>query len=104
MDNKTRVIHCGIDRDPFTGASSVPVYHASTFHQPDMDAPGTYHYIRSGNPTREALEQAVAELEGGHAAFAFSSGMAAISSAFMIFAPGDTWWLPRIFTEAPFVP
>ncbi len=89
MDNKTRVIHCGIDRDPFTGASSVPVYHASTFHQPDMDAPGAYHYIRSGNPTREALEQAVAELEGGHAAFAFSSGMAAISSAFMIFAPGD---------------
>lgn len=89
MDSKTRVIHCGIDKDPFTGASSVPVYHASTFHRPDMDAPGAYSYVRGGNPTRAALEQAVAELEGGHAAFAFSSGMAAISSVFMIFAPGD---------------
>ena len=89
MRSKTKVLHAGIDRDPFTGASSVPIYHGSTFHQPDVSALEHFHYTRSGNPTREALEKAVAELEGGVESFAFSSGVAAITAAFMIFKPGD---------------
>jgi cystathionine beta-lyase len=72
-----------------TGASAVPVYQASTFHQLDPLHLGEYDYARSGNPTREALEATIAELEGGVAGYAFSSGMAAISSTLMIFAPGD---------------
>jgi len=82
-------VHGGIVRDIRTGASAVPVYQASTFHQPDPLHLGEYDYARSGNPTREALEATIAELEGGVAGYAFSSGMAAISSTLMIFAPGD---------------
>ena len=86
---RTAVVHAGVDRDPITGASSVPIYLASTYNQDDPDRPGTYDYTRSGNPTREALEKAVAELEGAAGAFAFSSGMAAISSVLLLFQPGD---------------
>lgn len=89
MDLQTRIIHAGVDRDPFTGASSVPMYLASTFAQETIDAHGEYDYTRSGNPTRGALEKAVAELEGGTAAFAFASGMAATSSVLLLFEPGD---------------
>ncbi|MDR1535709.1 MAG: PLP-dependent aspartate aminotransferase family protein [Planctomycetota bacterium] len=89
MDYHTLLVHAGWDRDPVTGASSIPVYHASTFDQDDPDQPGEYDYSRSGNPTRAALEKALAELEGGAAAFAFASGMAAVSAALMLFQPGD---------------
>lgn len=82
-------VHGGISRDPRTGASSVPIYQTSTFHQEDPLHLGEYDYARSGNPTRDAVEQAVAELEGGAAAYAFGSGMAAISSTLMLFQPGD---------------
>lgn len=54
-----------------------------------MDRPGAYDYARSGNPTRHALEEAIAVLEGGARGFAFASGMAAISSVFMLFSAGD---------------
>jgi cysteine-S-conjugate beta-lyase len=66
----------------------VPIYQVSTFHQ-DVDGSNRYDYSRSGNPTREALEQTVAQLEGGKAGFAFSSGMAAISSVLCLFQSGD---------------
>ncbi len=89
IDPRTRAVHCGQDRDPYTGASSVPIYQGSTFAQPDPDHPGAYDYGRSGNPTREALESAIAELEGGVHGFAFASGMAAITSALLLFKPGD---------------
>lgn len=89
MNNTTRIIHCGRDRDPHTGASSIPIYQASTFHQPDPEHLGEYDYARSGNPTREALEHTVAELEGGACGFAFASGMAATSSVLLLFQPGD---------------
>lgn len=89
MDEATRIVHCGVDRDPFTGASSIPIYQASTFHQKDVESPGDFDYTRSGNPTRQALEKAAAELEGGAAAYAFASGMAAVTSVFMLFQPGD---------------
>lgn len=71
------------------GALSTPIYQVSTFHQFSLSEPGKFDYSRSGNPTREALEQAIAELEGGYAGFAFSSGMAAISSVFCLLSAGD---------------
>lgn len=89
MDFPTRIIHSGFDRDPFTGASGVPLYQASTYSQTDPEQHGKYDYARSGNPTREALEKTLAELEGGDAGFAFSSGMAATSSVLLLFRPGD---------------
>ncbi|MDN9008601.1 aminotransferase class I/II-fold pyridoxal phosphate-dependent enzyme [Brevibacillus laterosporus] len=89
MNFATKILHgaCGMDR--VTGASSIPIYQASTFHQKDIDQPGTYDYARSGNPTRQALEETIAALEGGERGFAFSSGMAAISSVFLLFSSGD---------------
>ncbi|MFH1707164.1 MAG: PLP-dependent transferase [Planctomycetota bacterium] len=89
MHIRTHIIHAGVDRDPVTGASSVPIYLASTFDQHDPDRVGGFDYSRSGNPTRAALEQAAAALEGGGAACAFASGMAATSSVLLLFQPGD---------------
>lgn len=89
MKFATRLIHGSHSIDPATGAVSIPIYQTSTFAQKSVDHFGKYDYARSGNPTREALEAAIADLEGGTAAFAFGSGMAAISSTLMLFAPGD---------------
>jgi cystathionine beta-lyase len=85
----TKLIHNGYGIDKATGAVSVPIYQTSTFHQEDIENMGKYDYARSGNPTREALENTVAHLEGGDRGFAFSSGMAAISSVLSIFSAGD---------------
>jgi len=85
----TKLIHFGKEIDPATGASSTPIYQASTFHQADVDANQPYDYTRSGNPTRQALEDYIALLEGGTRGFAFASGMAAISAAFMLLSAGD---------------
>lgn len=89
MEIRTRLIHPGSETDPHTGAAAVPIYQASTFSQPSLDQPGAYDYARSGNPTRAALEQAVAALEGGLRGFAFASGMAAISTVLMLLDSGD---------------
>lgn len=89
MKFSTQLIHGGHPTDPTTGAVSVPIYQTSTFAQKSVDHFGRYDYARSGNPTRDALEEAIAGLERGCAAFAFGSGMAAISSTLMLFAPGD---------------
>jgi cystathionine beta-lyase len=88
-DFATRLIHFGAEIDPQTGASSVPLYQASTFHHFSLDNLPEYDYTRSGNPTRQALEDYIAMLEGGTRGFAFSSGMAAISAAFMLLSAGD---------------
>ncbi|MBI1919786.1 MAG: aminotransferase class I/II-fold pyridoxal phosphate-dependent enzyme [Geobacter sp.] len=89
MKLATRIIHTGHTIDPTTGALSIPIYQTSTFAQESPDHFGKYDYARSGNPTREALEETVAQLEGGTHGFAFASGMAAISSALLLFSPGD---------------
>lgn len=89
MDYRTRIIHTGKDTDPFTGAASIPIYQVSTFAQEDPTCPGPYEYARGTNPTREAVEHAIAVLEGGEVGLAFSSGMAAISSVLLFFQPGD---------------
>lgn len=83
----TRLVHDA--GDPNTGAVSVPIYQSSTYAQPDIDRPGRYDYARSGNPTRAALEQAIADLEGGCAGFAFASGIAAIATVLALFSHGD---------------
>lgn len=84
----TLILHAAGDRDPITGALSTPIYQASTFHR-DSENPSEYEYSRSANPTRDVLEEYVAKLEGGVRGFAFSSGMAAISTVLFLFAPGD---------------
>lgn len=89
MNYRTRLVHSGGDRSRHEGASSVPIYQTSTYHQSDPEHPGPYDYARSDNPTREALEKAMAELEGGARGLAFSSGMAATSSVLLLFQPGD---------------
>ncbi|HHY73579.1 MAG TPA: cystathionine beta-lyase [Bacillus bacterium] len=88
---ETKFIHAGIDGhgDKETGAVNIPIYFSSTFHQQSFDKFGRFDYSRSGNPTRQVLEQKIAELEGGTRGFAFASGMAAISSAFMLLSAGD---------------
>lgn len=85
----TKLIHNGNEIDEVTGALSIPIYQASTYHQKDIDSFGKYDYSRSGNPTREALENTIAQLENGYRGFAFSSGMAATSSVLSIFSAGD---------------
>jgi len=85
----TELLHGPLDRDASTGAVSPPIYQTSTFAQHSFDQFGKYDYSRSGNPTRDALEDAIARLEGGSHGFAFASGMAAICSALLIFKPGD---------------
>lgn len=89
MKYNTLILHNGNEIDPYTGALSIPIYQASTYHQHDIDQPGKYEYSRSGNPTREALENTLAALENGTRAFAFASGMAATSSALAILEQGD---------------
>ncbi|SFM43911.1 cystathionine beta-lyase [Gracilibacillus orientalis] len=76
-------------QEKHTGAVNPPIYLSSTYHQQQLNEFGDYDYSRSGNPTRDQLEVAIAKLENGTAGFAFSSGMAAISSAFMLLHAGD---------------
>ena len=85
----TRAIHAGQDPDPATGATVVPIYATSTYTQ---EAPGQhkgYEYSRSGNPTRTALETCLAALEGGEAALAFASGLAATTAVLSLLRHGD---------------
>lgn len=89
MKYATKLLHTGNEIDEQTGALSVPIYQASTFKQDDVDNPPQYDYSRSGNPTRAALENAMAVLENGTSAYAFSSGMAAISAVLSLLKTGD---------------
>lgn len=85
----TKLVHGTPQKDNNTGAVNVPVYNSSTYIYPSVDAKVKYDYARSGNPTRNYLEQQVAELEDGYRGFAFSSGSAAIHAVLAIFKPGD---------------
>jgi cystathionine gamma-synthase len=92
----TRAIHAGQEPDPLTGAVVVPIYQTSTYAQDVVgETRAGYDYSRAGNPTRTALEQALASLEGGRHGYAFASGMAASDT--MIRAalrPGDHLIIP----------
>lgn len=85
----SKLIHGGIDGDERTGAVSVPIYQTSTYRQSGLGENSGYEYSRTGNPTREALEKLIAELENGIAGFAFASGMAAITATLLLFKSGD---------------
>ena len=89
MKFSTKLLHGENTIDKNTGSVTLPIYQSSTFHQFDIDNFGEYDYARSGNPTRNILEKEFAKLEGGEFAFAFSSGMAAISSVISTFSAND---------------
>jgi cystathionine beta-lyase/cystathionine gamma-synthase len=89
MKLATKLIHAGATPDPSTGAIMTPIYQTSTYVQ---EAPGVnkgYEYARSQNPTRKALEDALAIIENGKYALAFSSGVAATDSVMKLLNPGD---------------
>ncbi|MGN0432420.1 MAG: trans-sulfuration enzyme family protein [Lachnospiraceae bacterium] len=86
----TKLIHGGIYGDSKTGAVNIPIYQTSTYEQ---EVPGVhkgYEYSRTGNPTREALEALIADLEKGTDGFAFASGLAAITAVLHLFKAGDS--------------
>jgi cystathionine gamma-lyase len=85
----TRVIHGGQSPDPLTGAVMPPIYATSTYVQSSPGVHKGYDYSRTRNPTRDALQAAVANLEGGTAAFAFASGMATTSTVLELLDSGS---------------
>lgn len=89
MKFESLLIHGGIDGDARTGAVNIPIYQTSTFKKGKFDGDNAYEYSRSGNPTREAVEKLIAELEKGYAGFAFASGMAATTAILSLFKTGD---------------
>ena len=85
----TALIHGGISIDERTGAVNIPIYQTSTYKQDGLGKMRGYEYSRTGNPTREALEALIAELENGYAGFAFGSGMAATTAVLSLLNSGD---------------
>ncbi len=85
----TRAIHDGQAADPLTGAVNVPIYASSTYAQEEIGKHRGYEYSRVSNPTRTALEENLASLEGGASAHVFSSGMAAIAALVAMLKTGD---------------
>lgn len=90
MKFKTLAVHSGHRNGEHQGAVMTPVYQTSTFAFRGVNQPGPFDYSRSGNPTRKALEECLAALEGGIAGFAFATGMAAETTVLMMFNAGDT--------------
>jgi cystathionine beta-lyase len=86
---QSRVLHTGVEVDPYTKAASVPIYQASTYHWEAFDEDPKYDYSRSLNPTREALEHVIAEISGAKYGYAFATGMAAISAVALLLEQGD---------------
>lgn len=89
MHFETLAIHAHGGPDPAFGAVMTPIYQTSTFAFKGVCQPGKFDYSRSGNPTRKALEDTLAALEGGVAGFAFATGMAAEATVLASFAAGD---------------
>ncbi|MDB5493402.1 MAG: cystathionine gamma-lyase [Phenylobacterium sp.] len=89
LDFATRAIHGGQEHDPTTGAVMVPIYATSTYAQSSPGVHQGFEYSRSQNPTRFALERALADLESGTKGYAFASGLAAIGTLLETFEAGD---------------
>lgn len=85
----TICLHAGQEPDPSTGAIITPIYQTSTYVQEELGVHKGYEYARTQNPTRFALEQNIAAIEGGTAGFAFASGMAAIGAIGTLLKAGD---------------
>lgn len=86
---ETGLVQLGVGFDERTGAISMPIHPSATYRHPGVGESTGYDYTRSGNPTRQVLEQGLAELEGGSRALAFASGMAALTTFFLHFSHGD---------------
>ena len=89
MHISSQLVQIGCKADPRTGALSTPIYQTASFRHPALGESTGYDYTRSGNPTRQALEEGLARLEGGSGACAFSSGLAAITTLLMLYKQGD---------------
>ncbi|HLW99304.1 MAG TPA: PLP-dependent aspartate aminotransferase family protein [Candidatus Acidoferrales bacterium] len=89
MGFATDAIHVGQEPDPSTGSIVAPIYQTSTYVQPELGKNKGFDYARTAHPNRRALERTIAKLEGGTAAFVFTSGMAAIDAVFRLLRPGD---------------
>src|SRR5437867_7792443 len=85
----TICLHAGQEPDPSTGAIIVPIYQTSTYAQDALGKHKGYEYARTQNPTRSALEQNLAALEGARFGFAFASGMAAIDATLRLVKAGE---------------
>lgn len=85
----TLAVHAGVEPDPVTGAVMTPIYQTSTYAQEDVAVHKGYEYSRTDNPTRTALQNAIAALENAQHALAFSSGMAAIDTLLRLVKPGE---------------
>lgn len=85
----TELVQIGVGRDERTGAISYPIYPSATYRHPGVGQSTGYDYTRSGNPTRDILEEGLARLEGGSRGLVFSSGMAALTTLFLHFKTGD---------------
>jgi len=94
MGFSTDAIHVGQEPDPLTGAVVAPIYQTSTYVFENLDKNKGYIYARTTHPNRMALERTLARLERGTAAYAFTSGMAAIDAVFRLLRPGDHTILP----------
>ncbi len=89
MKEATKFVHAGAEPDPSTGAIMTPIFQTSTFVQESPGVNKGYEYARSQNPTRTALEKALAEIENGKFALAFSSGVAATDTVIKLLQSGD---------------
>ncbi|MCA9066746.1 MAG: PLP-dependent transferase, partial [Planctomycetaceae bacterium] len=89
MKFETRCVHTGVHKDQQYNSVTTPIYTTSTFYWNDLETHSGYDYTRSGNPTRRALEENLAALEGGAGCVATSTGMSAIHCAMALFSPGD---------------
>jgi cystathionine beta-lyase/cystathionine gamma-synthase len=89
MGFATDAIHVGQEPDPATGAIVAPIYQTSTYVQDSMGQTKGFDYARTTHPNRQALERTMTRLEGGTAAYVFTSGMAAIDAVFRLLRPGD---------------
>ncbi|KAA0990450.1 cystathionine gamma-synthase [Dyadobacter aurulentus] len=85
----TKAIHAGVAPDPSTGAIMTPIYQTSTYVQESPGKHKGYEYSRTHNPTRTALQNALAALENGTSGICFASGMAATDAVLRLFRPGD---------------
>lgn len=86
---ESRIVQLGVGRDEKTGAISFPIYPSATYRHPGVGESTGFDYTRSGNPTRQLLEEGLALLEGGSRGLAFASGMAALTTLFLHFSSGD---------------
>ena len=89
MGFSTDAIHVGQEPDALTGAIVAPIYQTSTYVIEEMGKSKGYDYARTSHPNRKALERTLAKLEGGTAAYVFTSGMAGIDAVFRLLRPGD---------------